>query len=108
MKAYYGNLPTFVEETLRFFIPRVIVGGVPHEVELKYGNDGKFSLTSFIPKNNPSSGEASFIGSTVTLPLFIYRVGGKVKNLKKATLRLDNDGKFSLIYYDTHPGTQIP
>lgn len=108
VKAYYGNLPTFVEETERLFVPRVIVNGVPHEVELKYGNDGRFHITSSIPKSNPSSGEASLVNSTVTLPLFIYRARGKVKQLKKATLRLDNDGKLSLITYDTHPDTLFP
>ncbi|NYT46733.1 MAG: hypothetical protein H0A75_02840, partial [Candidatus Methanofishera endochildressiae] len=108
VKAYYGQLPTFVEETSRLFIPRLIVDGVPHEVELRYGNDGRFSLTSSIPKSNPSNGEASFVNSTATLPLFIYRAKGKVQSLKKATLRLDNDGKFSLVTYGTHPDTQVP
>lgn len=84
------------------------MGGVPHEVELRFGNDGRLSLTSSIPKSNPSSGEASFVNSTVTLPLFIYRAKGKVQSLLKATLKLDNDGKFSIVSYDTHPDTQIP
>ncbi len=90
-------------EWLRLFVPRVIVDGMPHEIELIYGNDGRFSITSSLAKSNPSSGEASFVNSIVTLPLVIYRAGGKVRNLRR-----DNDGKFSLVTSDIHPDTQVP
>lgn len=108
VQAYYGRIPTITAETLELDIPRLMYQGGSWRSTLKYGSDGKFTLTSYAPDNSPgnqSSVVSTFANSIVTLPLIRYMEGGKVTQLLQATLRQGSDGRFSITRFNVHPDT---
>ncbi len=108
VQAYYGHIPTFTAETLVLDIPGLIYQGGSWKSTLKYGSDGKFTLTSYTPDNssgNQSSVVSTFANSIVTLPLIRYMQGGKVTQLLQVTLRQGSDGRFSITRRNVHPDT---
>jgi hypothetical protein len=111
VKAYYGRIPTFVGETSKLDIPRVMFEGNPYKVTLQYGSDGKFTFITSSPTNdspeNQSSVETTFTNSILTLPVIRYMDNGKVKKLWKATLRQGSDGKLYIINFNVHPDTKV-
>jgi len=110
VQAYYGRIPTFTVETLVLDIPRLMYQGGSWRSTLKYGSDGKFTLTSYAPDNSPgnqSSVVSTFANSIVTLPLIRYMEGGKVTQLLQVTLRQGSDGRFSMTRFNVHPDTKI-
>ncbi|MCK5829035.1 MAG: zinc-dependent metalloprotease [Methylococcales bacterium] len=111
VKAYYGRIPTFTDETSKLDIPRVMFQGNPYKATLQLGSDGKFTLISMAPTNNlpenQSSIETTFSNSILTLPLLRYMKNRKVMKLWKGTLRQGSDGKFYRINIDVHPDAKV-
>lgn len=102
IKAYYGNIPTYVAETGVLNIPRVWVGAAPYQATL-VNNGGIFTLTYFASANNDSKGDASYVYPKVNLPLLRFKVGAKVTNLYTATLtQIPGTNSFSATY-SLHP-----